>query len=102
MPVLRLTQNPTRPPPAVRDHRRVTFAEHSVVRLTRALAADDGRHLPAGTRGTIVHVWSHDSRPAAYEVEVHFDGPGEDPPSWHLATARPDDLELVAPPPVDD
>lgn len=78
----------------------MAFDELSTVRLKRALTADDGRHLPAGMNGVIVHVW-----PAAYEVEVHLDDASDASGSigsWHLTTARPDDIELVAPPPSTD
>lgn len=76
----------------------MAFTEYSTVRLIRALTADDGRALPTGTIGTIVHIWDQDSVPAAYEVEVMIDDPINADGSWHLTTAQPDDIELVEPP----
>lgn len=73
----------------------MALVEYDRVRLVRTLTADDGRELPAGTTGTIVHVWHDGSGPAAYEVEVNIRDASEDIGSWHLATAAPDDLEAI-------
>ena len=67
------------------------------MQLRRALTADDGHELPAGTEATIVHIWRDGSRAAAYEVEVHVDAPDAPVGHWHLATAMPDDVEPIAP-----
>lgn len=69
------------------------LVEYDRVRLLRALGADDGTELPAGTTGTIVHVWHDGSGPAAYEVEVNVPDRDEPLGRWHLATANPDDVE---------
>lgn len=42
------------------------FVEHSMVRLSRACATDDGRTLPAGASGAVVGIWREG---LAYEVE---------------------------------
>lgn len=68
-----------------------------MIRLRRALTADDGHVLEADSEAAVVHVGrSEDGEAICYIVEAFI----EDPKlraggSWHLADAGPSDIELA-------
>ena len=74
------------------------LAEHSPVTTRCELTADDGRTIPAGTLGIIVHISGEYPRNYGYEVEFHFDDPTTPHGSWHLASAAPSDVTAAETP----
>lgn len=75
----------------------MTIAEHSMVRLRRALTAADGRLLEPGCEGAVVHIGrSSIGGTVGYIVEFFIENRSlRAGHSSHLGTVEPDDIELV-------